>query len=143
MALVDFVRDYRVSQHQKGKTTKVNVPIWIYWSKREWQWHQLGHMQICTSPQTHNDASIPPLSFLQAGCPSGHPTGSVKALKAVLLPKSVLLPVINNCTLHFSFCWYWNLVSYTIYTLHAEWANKNCVLLQHWHTNATNQDNMK
>jgi len=24
----------------------------------EWQWHQLGHMQICTSPQTHNHASI-------------------------------------------------------------------------------------
>jgi len=35
-----------------------------------WQWHQLGHMQICTSPQTDNQASIPPLSFLQTGCPS-------------------------------------------------------------------------
>jgi len=23
-----------VSQNQKGKTKKVNVPIWIYWSKR-------------------------------------------------------------------------------------------------------------
>jgi len=23
-----------VSQHQKGKTRKVNIPIWIYWSKR-------------------------------------------------------------------------------------------------------------
>jgi len=28
----------------------------------EWQWHQLGHMQICTSPQTDNHASMPPLS---------------------------------------------------------------------------------
>ena len=28
----------------------------------EWQWHQLGHMQICTSSQTHNHASIPPLT---------------------------------------------------------------------------------
>jgi len=34
--------------------------------------------------QTHNCASIPPLSFLQAGCPSCHPTDSVKALKAML-----------------------------------------------------------
>ena len=32
--------------------------------------------------QTDNHASIPPLTFLQAGCPSCHPTNSVKALKA-------------------------------------------------------------
>jgi len=28
----------------------------------EWQWHQLGHMQVCTSLQTDNHASTPPLS---------------------------------------------------------------------------------
>ena len=49
----------------------------------EWQWHQLGRMQVCTSLQTDNHASTPPLRFLQAGCPSCHPTNSVKALKAV------------------------------------------------------------
>ena len=38
-------------------------------------------MQVCTSPQTDNHASIPPFSFLQAGCPSSHPTNSVEALK--------------------------------------------------------------
>jgi len=27
----------------------------------EWQWHQLGHMQVCTSLQTDNHASTPPL----------------------------------------------------------------------------------
>jgi len=48
----------------------------------EWQWHQLDHMQVCTSRQTNNHASTPPLSLLQAGCPSCHPTNSVKALKA-------------------------------------------------------------
>jgi len=32
----------------------------------EWQWHQLGHMQVCTSLQTDNHASTPPLSFLHA-----------------------------------------------------------------------------
>jgi len=37
-------------------------------------------MQACTSLQTDNDASIPPLSFLQAGCPSCRPTNSIKAL---------------------------------------------------------------
>ena len=48
----------------------------------EWQWHQLGRMQVCTVLQTDNQASTPPLSFLQAGCPSCCPTNSVKALKA-------------------------------------------------------------
>jgi len=38
-------------------------------------------MQICTAPQTDNLASIPPLNLLQAGCPSCHPTNSIKALK--------------------------------------------------------------
>ena len=37
-------------------------------------------MQVCTSLQTDNHTSIPPLlCFLQAGCPSCHPTNSVKA----------------------------------------------------------------
>jgi len=45
----------------------------------EWQWHQLSHMQICTSLQTDNHASTPTLSFLQAGCPSCRPTNSIKA----------------------------------------------------------------
>jgi len=40
-------------------------------------------MQVCTSLQTDNHASTPPLSFLQAGCPSCRPTNSVKALKAM------------------------------------------------------------
>ena len=48
----------------------------------EWQWHQLGSMPVCTSLQTDNHARTPPLSFLQVGCPSCHPTNSVKALKA-------------------------------------------------------------
>jgi len=38
-------------------------------------------MQVCTSLQTDNHASTPPLSFLQAGCPSCRQTNSVKALK--------------------------------------------------------------
>ena len=33
----------------------------------EWQWHQLGHMQVCTALQTDSHASTPPLSFWGAG----------------------------------------------------------------------------
>jgi len=67
-----------VSRYQKGKTN-------LDFSEArdsEWQWHQLGHMQVCTSLQTDNHASIPPLIFLQAGCPSCRPTNSIKAPKA-------------------------------------------------------------
>ena len=49
----------------------------------EWQWYQLGHMQLCTSLQTDNHATTPPLSFLQAECPSCHPTNRVKALNTI------------------------------------------------------------
>jgi len=41
-------------------------------------------MQVRTSLQTDNHTSTPPLSFLQAGCPSCRPTNSVKALKAYI-----------------------------------------------------------
>ena len=51
----------------------------------EWQWHQLGHMQVCTLLQTDNHARTPPLSFLQTVCPSFRPTNSIKALKAFIL----------------------------------------------------------
>jgi len=55
----------RVSRYQKGKT---NLDFTVA-RESEWQWHQLGHMQVCTSLQTGNHASTPLLSFLQAGCP--------------------------------------------------------------------------
>jgi len=43
----------------------------------EWQWHQLGHMQTCTSPQTDNHASTPPLSFYRTDAlPAAQPTVS-------------------------------------------------------------------
>jgi len=49
-----------------------------------WQWHQLDHMQIiCTWLQTKcKPSQYFTTQFLQAGCPSCHPTNSVKALKA-------------------------------------------------------------
>jgi len=35
----------------------------------EWQWHQLGHMPVCTSLQADNHASTPPLSFFTGRMP--------------------------------------------------------------------------
>jgi len=75
----------RVSRYQKGKTTVDFTGA----RDSEWQWHQLGHMQVCISLQTDNYASTPPLSFLEAGCPSCHPTNNFKALKAFCSVHSV------------------------------------------------------
>ena len=61
-----------VSRYQKGKTNMDFTEA----RDSEWQWHQLGHMQVCILLQTDNHASTPPLSFLQAVCPSCHPTMS-------------------------------------------------------------------
>jgi len=80
----------QVSQYEKGKTNLDFTEA----RDSEWQWHQLGHMQVCTSLQTDNHISTPPLSFLQAGCPSCHPTNSVKALKANTTEHTALLLVI-------------------------------------------------
>jgi len=72
-----------VSWHQKGK---INLDF-TGARDSELQWHQQGHMQVCTMLQTDNHASNPPLSFLQARCPSCT-TNSIKALKAVALKAS-------------------------------------------------------
>ena len=54
-----FSRTTWVSQYQKGKTNLDFTGA----RDSEWQWHQLGHMQVCTSLQTDNHASTPPLFF--------------------------------------------------------------------------------
>jgi len=48
-----------VSRYQKGKTNLDFTEA----TGSEWQWHQLGHMQVCISLQTDNHASTPPLEF--------------------------------------------------------------------------------
>jgi len=55
-----FSGNTQVSQYQKGKTNLDFTEA----RDSEWQWHQLGHMQVCTLLQTDNHASTSPLSFL-------------------------------------------------------------------------------
>jgi len=75
-----------VSRYQKGETNLDFTET----RDSELQWHQLGHMQVCTSLQTDNHAST---QFLQAGRPSCCPTNSVKALKATFSLRDL---VVNN-----------------------------------------------
>ena len=49
----------RVSRYQTGETNLDFTEA----RDIEWQWHQLGHMQVCISLQTDNHASNPPQVF--------------------------------------------------------------------------------
>jgi len=63
-----------VNQYQAGRTNLDFTEA----RDSEWQWHQLGHMQVCTSLQTDNHASTPPLGFLQ---PDALPAAQLAASK--------------------------------------------------------------
>jgi len=63
-----------VSRYQKGETNLDFTEA----RDSEWQWHQLGHMQVCTSLQADNHAGTPPLSFFTGRMP-------FKTLKATLI----------------------------------------------------------
>jgi len=71
-------RTTQVSRYQKGKT---NVEF-TEARDSDWQWHQLGHMQVCTSLLTDNHASTPPLIF-SGWMPFLRPTNSFKALSVI------------------------------------------------------------
>jgi len=69
-----------VSRYQEGKTNLDFTEA----RDSEWQWHQLGHMQVCTLLETDNHASTAPLGFYRPDAlPTAQPTVSKKALKAV------------------------------------------------------------
>jgi len=55
----------QVSRYQKGKTNLDFTGA----SDSEWQWNQLGHMQVCTSLLTDNHANTPPLSSFTCRMP--------------------------------------------------------------------------
>ena len=63
----------QVSRYQKGKTNLDFTGA----RDSEWQWHQLGHMQICSSLQTDNHASTSLLGFYRPDAlPAAQPTAS-------------------------------------------------------------------
>jgi len=55
----------RVSLYQKGKTNLDFTEA----RDSQWQWNPLGHMQVCTSLQTDNHTSTPPLRFFTGRTP--------------------------------------------------------------------------
>jgi len=75
----------QVSRYQKGKTNLDFTEA----RDSEWQWHQLGHMQICTLLQTNNHASNPPLSFFTGRMPFLPPSQQRQSTKDIDMPITV------------------------------------------------------
>jgi len=79
-------RTTQVSQYKKDKTNLDFTEA----RESEWQWHQLGHMQVCTSLQTDNHASKPTQSvfYKPDALPAAQPTAS-KHWRPVLLQRKI------------------------------------------------------
>ena len=69
----------QVSRYQKGKTNLDFTEA----RDSECQWHQLGHIQVCTWLQTDNHATLHNSVFYRPDAlPAAQPIASIKALKA-------------------------------------------------------------
>jgi len=80
----------RVSQYQKGK---INLDF-TEARDSESQWHQLGHMQVCTSLQTDNHASNHHSVFYRPDAlPGTQPTASKHW-------RHILLLILSQCKKH-------------------------------------------
>ena len=75
-----ITRTTRVSRYQKGYTSLDFTEA----RDSEWQWHQLGHMQVCISLRTDNHASTPPLKFFTGRMPFLPPNQQRQSTKKIV-----------------------------------------------------------
>ena len=72
----------QVSQYRKGKTNLDFTEA----RDSEWQWHQLDHMQVCSTPHSRQRTTPAPhhsVFYRSDALPAAQPTNSVKALKTL------------------------------------------------------------
>ena len=89
----------QVSRYQKGRTNLDFTEA----KDNEWQWHQLGQMQVCTLLQT----SIPPLKvfYRPDALPATQPTASKHWISNYSIGKKLNFP-ISCANLHFNLVWF-------------------------------------
>ena len=89
----------RVGRYQKGKTNLDFTEA----RDSEWQWHQLGHMQVCTLLQTDNHASTPPLKFFTGRMPFLLPNQQRQSTEGqiviIIVPRVIITHVLIIVTL--------------------------------------------
>jgi len=91
-----------VSQYQKGKTNLDFTGA----RDSEWQWHQLGRMQVCISLQTDNHASTPPLSFFTGRMPFLLPNQQCQSTEGIMAIEQLCKHMYGRIlTEHFHSSW--------------------------------------
>jgi len=83
----------QVSRYQKGKT---NLDF-IEARDSEWQWHQVEHMQVCTSLQTNNHASTSPFSFFTGRMPFLPPNQQRQSTEGIVSDTDNQTLIISKC----------------------------------------------
>ena len=81
----------RVGRYQKGKTNLDFTEA----RDSEWQWHQLGHMQVCTSLPIDSHASTSPLSFFADWMPFLSPNQQCQSTEGIKV--NINHVNINHC----------------------------------------------
>jgi len=81
-----FCGTTQVSQYQKGKTNLDFTEA----RDSEWQWHQLGHMQVSTSLRTDNHTSTPPLELFTGRMPFLPPNQQRQSTEGILVSITTL-----------------------------------------------------
>jgi len=84
-----------VSGYKKGKTNQDFTEA----RDSEWQWHQLGCMQVCTSLQADNHTSSPPLNFYRPDAFPADKTNSVKELNVTNMLEILFSTIISGNTM--------------------------------------------
>jgi len=77
----------QVGRYKKGKTNLDFTEA----GDSEWQWHQLGHMQVCTSLQTDDHASTSTTQFFAGQMPFLPPNQQCQSTEGIDLGTILLL----------------------------------------------------
>jgi len=91
-----FSGTIQVSRYQKGKTN----PDFTEVRYSEWQWHQLGHIHVCSSLQADNHTGTPPLSFFTGRMPFLPPNQQRQSTEGI--ETTTVLPAGSTSALFFS-----------------------------------------
>ena len=104
-----------MSRYKKGKTNLDFTEA----RDSEWLSYQLGHMQVCTSLQTDNHASTPPLSF-----PFLPPSQQRQSTECNINTYTIYQPL---CVVRIA---YWRMTNYDVLRLLVEiWSRDVCVII--------------
>ena len=112
-----FSGNTRVSRYQKSKTNLDFTEA----RDSEWQWYQLGHMQVCTSLQTDNHTGTPPLFFFTDQMPFLPPNQQHQSTEGKHTSTWCKFSVASICLIWF--------VWKSIYLFEAPWSSHWTLLL--------------